>query len=341
MSEMYYNRIISDKLKKLLLPDGGLYWLYSLVRKRDDLDFLIGANKSKKWIYVYRGTTRLLDISMKKSKVNISANRKYLDMAKNNDLNIFGIKEITELNFEDDFVILISLVMQDPKLKKHYDNKKEGFYQNLFSRQFGILSKGDEDFVVVDKEVVIGYENKKSKKEHFGVQQDKYRTINEALSILDAKRYGSNLGKKVLGNELDFLAVNKQGDILIIEFKHGSSTKGIYLSPIQIGLYRSLFQEYIGQYETTFISHINDMVKQKKEMGLISHKWPDVILSGKIIPVLVIADYNQKSSGLPKFKKVLQECRDRMGDSFLADLRVFDYNESGQLNPLSFKINEP
>lgn len=337
LKEMYYNRIIGDDLKSLLLPGGGLYWLYSLVKDREDLDFLIGANKSKKWIYIYRGTTRLLDISMKKKFVNMSAHTKYLGLAKKNNLIIYGIKKIVDLNFRDHFIRLISCLNQDTKLNRHYDNKKEGYSQSSFSRQFGILSNGKEDFVVIDKEVVIGYGSKSIKEKYFGQQRKKFMKINNILSSINPKEYGSKLNTKALGNELDFLAKNRNGDILLIEFKHGSSAKGVYLSPIQIGLYLSLFKEYLGQYKDDFIVHINNMIKQKKEMGLISQRWPNKPFSGKIIPVLVIAEYNQKSSAFCKFKDVLGICRDKFKcDSFLSDLKVFEYTSAKKLKPLFY-----
>ena len=336
-NEMYYHRVIGDDLKGLLLPGGRLHWLYLLVKGREDLDFLIGANKSRKWIYVYRGTTKLLDIRIKRESVNISANSTYLELAKKNNLDIYGIKEIADLNFKDDFVRLISCLNQNSKLSKHYANKKEGYFQNLFSRQFGILSDGSEDFVVVDKEVVIGHDNKEVKKIYFGEQRKRFMAINEALSRLDAKRYGSKLSEKALGNELDFLAVNRNGKILLIEFKHGSSAKGIYLSPIQIGLYYCLFHEYIKQYKDDFISHISSMIKQKKEMGLISQQWPDVTPTTEIIPMLVIAEYNPERTYFCKFKEVLKICRDKLADnSFLSELMVYEYDKNKKLKLLPY-----
>jgi len=336
-NEMYYQRVIGGDLKGLLLPGGGLHWLYLLVKERKDLDFLVGANKSKKWIYVYQGTTKLLDISMKRNSANISANPAYLELAQKNNLDIYGIKEISDLNFKDDFVRLIPCLSQDSKFRSYYANKKEGYFQNLFSRQFGILSDGSEDFVVVDKEVVIGYANKKVKEIYFGEQRKRFMAINEALSRLDAKIYGSKLSEKALGNELDFLAVNRDGKILLIEFKHGSSTKGIYLSPIQIGLYYYIFHEYIKQYKDDFISHISSMIKQKKEMGLISQQWPDVTLTTEIIPTLVIAEYNPESSAFVNFKEVLKICRDKLADnSFLSELIVYEYDKNKKLKPLPY-----
>jgi hypothetical protein len=328
-NEMYYRRIIPEELKKLLMIGGGLHWLFKLVKERDDLDFLIGINK----IYVYRGTTRLLAIAFTRGIVSILADCRYRSLSQDHNLKIYGDKEIAELNFEDDFVDLISFLPPD----RHYDNMKEGFFQNLFSRQFGILSDGSEDFVMVDKEAVIGYQNNKTKEKYFGKQRKQFIEIKEYLSEQNAKRYGSRLGEYTLGNELDFLAVNRSGEILLIEFKHSSSTKGIYLSPIQIGLYYSIFHDYIIRHRQEFVKDIGDMIKQKKDMGLISTNFPEVNISDKIVPMLVIAKYNPKSSALDTFRSVLKICRDKLkDDAFLSGLKVYDYDTDNRLKSLSY-----
>jgi hypothetical protein len=59
---MYYNRKLSDSFSKLLEPYGKLRWLFHLVKKCSDLDFLIGRNRSKEWISIYRGLSRVLTI---------------------------------------------------------------------------------------------------------------------------------------------------------------------------------------------------------------------------------------------------------------------------------------
>jgi hypothetical protein len=331
---MYYQRVISDALKNLLMPDGGLNWLYYFVKGRKDLDFLIGANKSKAWIYVYRGTSRLLGIGLRNGMVDVSAAGKYLDLAVNKGLKIYGCRELSDLDFKDDFERLLGFVERDASLNRYYNNKKEGYYQNLFSRQFGIESNGSEDFVVVDKEVVIGHASEAVKKECFGKHRAKFMAINGHLSQVDAKLFGGKLTQKALGNELDFLAVTREGKIYLVEFKHGSSTKGIYLAPIQIGLYYNIFTEYVSQYREDFLKNVNGMIRQKKEMGLISRSWPDVMLSTELVPVLVVAGYKE-SSAFNTFKQVLAICRDKLNDStFLSGLKVYKYDDHRVLTPV-------
>lgn len=207
----------------------------------------------------------------------------------------------------------------------------------MFSRQFGILSDGSEDFIVIDKEAVIGYQNMRVKAKYFDKQREKFKVIKKYLSELDAKRYGSNIGEEALGNELDFLAVNRSGEVLLIEFKHSSSTKGIYLSPIQIGLYCNIFQDYIHCYRQDFIDDVGEMIKQKKDMGLISQNFSEVKLSGEIVPLLIIAKYNPRSSALDSFRSVLQICREELKDgAFLSKLEVYEYDEHKNLTPIRY-----
>jgi hypothetical protein len=298
---------------------------------------LIGANNSKQWVSVYCGTTCLLDITFTGGLVRISAHKKYINLAQNNSLNIYGSKETANLNFEDDFVQFLSFLHQNNHLERHYGNRKEGYFQNLFSRQFGILSDGSEDFVVIDKEAVVGYQNMQVKAKYFNKQREKFKAIKQHLSEFDAKRYGSNISKEALGNELDFLAVNRRGKVLFIEFKHGSSTKGIYLSPIQIGLYYSIFQDYIHYCRRNFIDDVGEMIKQKKDMKLISRNFPEVKLRGEIVPLLIIAKYNPRSSALDLFGNVLKICRGELkDDAFLSNLEIYEYDEHQNLTPIRY-----
>jgi len=333
---MYYRRVISDRLKNLLILNGELYWLYNLVKGRQDLDFLIGANSFMEWISVCRGTTRILQISFQGNLLRISADSKYINLAKTNNLDIYGDKNISNLSFEHDFAQFVQLFSSLPK-DYHYNNKKEGYFQSLFSRQFGILNDGTEDFILVDKEVVIGYQSNQAKEMYLRNTKPKFMSLYNHLSAVNSKRFGSNLNKKSLGNEMDFLSLNKNGDILLVEFKHGSSTNGVYLSPIQIGHYYEILQHYINSYRRDFINDIGDMIKQKKEMGLIPSNFPEVMLSGCIIPMLVIAEYNPKSSALNKLKEVMGICRKQLSDNnFLSNLEVYEYNEDQNLKPIRY-----
>jgi len=152
---MYYNRTLSPDFSKLISPEGSLRWLFNFIKAREDLDFLIGKNKSKESLSVYRGTTKILTIKMhRKETIVLEARQVYKDMVN----SLYGIKRI-DTNFQADLKLLLEKIIEKKQGNSYYDNKKEGYYQNSFSRMHGIIGSDDSDFIIVDKEVVVGYEN--------------------------------------------------------------------------------------------------------------------------------------------------------------------------------------
>jgi hypothetical protein len=223
---------------------------------------------------------------------------------------------------------LIDKITSTRQLARYYDNKKEGYHQSIFSRKFGILSQPDSDFVILDKEAVIGYEHKKEKDELFGPRQKQYKILHEKISKKDAIRYGVHRETKPRGNEVDFIGVDKEGNILLIEYKYRTSTSGIYLSPLQIGLYYDLFTHFsIEQLKFS----LNSMLGQKQCIGLINPLWGKVSFKS-IIPVLVIAEYNKLSSAKKKFEEIMNICREEHDSQFLSTLRIFNYTQDNGLS---------
>jgi len=324
---MNYNRTISNKLSQLLEKGGKLRWLFDYVKNRADLDFLIGKNKGKEWISIYRGLSRILEITQlqNKSKIKLDANNAY----KNIGVNIYGDRN-PSVQFKVELDDLILKVSSLPQFNKYYDNKKEGFYQNELSRKYGICSQDTADFVIIDKEAVIGYRNQKAKNNIYGKIQNKYKILQSKISKLDSKLYGGDLQKKSIGDELDFLALDKDGNILLIEYKDGSSTSGIYLSPLQIGMYYDLFKKLTP---SDLKMAVHEMLEQKKKIGLINPNWKSPKISGNIIPILIISNYNYKSSGKERYEEIINFIRStKASNKFLKDIRTFNYTSNNGLS---------
>jgi hypothetical protein len=60
-------------------------------------------------------------------------------------------------------------------------------------------------------------------------------------------------------------------------------------------------------------------------MGLLPNKWEVPELSGRIIPVAVVAEPVFGNPGLEKLPEVLAFCRKEKGPDFLKDLRLLSY----------------
>lgn len=143
-------------------------------------------------------------------------------------------------------------------------------------------------------------------------------------------KFGKNeISKKGIGNELDFLALDKDGNLLLIELKHGTNTSGIYLSPLQIGLYFEIFNMF--PWEELQYS-VSQMIDQKKRIGLINSKWKTPEIK-RIVPVLQISEFNYRGSAKDKFNEVLEFVRDIKGSSFLQDIRTYNYTKEDGLTP--------
>jgi hypothetical protein len=322
---LYYNRTLSPEFSKLIEEGGSLRWLFQFVRDQADLDFLIGRNSSKEWISVYRGLTRIISITPFKEShsILIDADSKY----KNILSRLYGIKNVNE-NFQNDLEFLIKEIDEKQEFDRYYKNKKEGYYQNLLSRKYGICGKPEDDFVIIDKEAVIGHDNQSEKDKIFGSIQAEYKRLQKDISILNSERYGKNLEKKSIGNELDFLALDKEGNILLIEYKHGTNTSGIYLSPLQIGLYYDVFKKFAFD---ELSKSVLEMLKQKQKIGLINPGWAVPSKINNIIPVLIISEYNYNSIAQQKFKEILNFIREKKGDDFLSNLRSYNFTKENGL----------
>jgi hypothetical protein len=314
---MYYNRVLTGDFAKLLENGRELRWLFDFVLQHEELDFQIGKSSSKEWISVYYGLTRLFSIrKLKNSAIFIDTAATYQKISK----NLYGKKSISD-NFQDAIEGLIVQIENESKFDRYYKNEKEGYYQNIFSRRFGICGKPDDEFVIIDKEAVVGYKDQKEKDGMLGNIQKKYKQLQLEISNQDSKRFGKDLQKKSIGNELDFLALDKQGNILLIEFKHGTNTSGIYLSPLQIGLYYDIFTE-LPRNELE--SAVSEMLVQKQKIGLINPLWHNPESIKEIIPVLVVSNFNERSAAKANFQGVLGIIKEKIDDSFLNNLQVFN-----------------
>jgi hypothetical protein len=333
---MYYDRTI-EKLACLIEKEGPLRWLFDYVKGNDELDFLVGRNKQKEWISVYRGLSRILTIlpSREAGKIKVDA----ADAYKSIGVEIYGDKKPSDLKkymLED----LVETVKADTKkFSRYYDNKKEGYYQNILSRTYGISGNPDNEFVIIDKEAVIGYKDEDEKQKEYPNFFKRYEKPLKALSK-NPQRYGRNLIKKRFGNEVDFLALDKDDNLLIIEYKHGTNASGIYLSPIQIGLYYDLYNKLYCEEKDGFCKAIFSMLEQKQKIGLIHPEWLIPRKVNQLIPVLIISEFNEKSTAKDNFLEVMEIARKELDDPiFLKNRRIYNYTLKTGLTPLAWQIN--
>ena len=328
---MYYNRTISTDFEDLL-KSGHFSWIIPYVKKHEDLDILIGRNKSMEFCSVYRGLSRILRIYRPISKKQKYGNFKW-DAADKYIAMYSDPKVSLEQLCEDDIEKVRRQIEKTSEFTRYYkegtatEAGSEGFYQNAIQRKYGLLSESTSALVIVDKEAVIGYDGGQSEKgQRFNSEREYYKNAKNDLQKKYPKDFGKADENGILGNELDLIVLDKDGYIHLMELKKGSNTSGIYMSPFQIGLYHRLFKSFNKE---ELKENIRSMIEQKKRLGLINPDWTIPEIQNRFMPELIICHRIMHSSCYPqKYNRVIEYIKDNYPRIYedIRDIKVKDEN---------------
>lgn len=280
MANVYYNRVLSDKMVNTI-KDSKYSWIIDYVRQHPELDFQTGSNKNKTWFSVYRGTGRVLSLS---PRGKMSAANAYMVLC----------PEFYKAPDEDKFNKLLDTIPQNENLGRYYENnkgtKKEGYYQGMIGRRYTFENKASDDFIIIDKEFVIGFEGKEEKEEWNKPIENK---VSELIRVIRDSFGNTNLPSDISNRygEFDFLGLTWDGDLIIMELKQDDPTK-TYLSPLQIAYYNLQLTQLIQDIGLdNLYSNIKEMIEQKSSLGIlnISRPLPEK-LSGNILNYLIVGD---------------------------------------------------
>ena len=256
----YYDRTMDDSFISKVLNDYP--WLIHFVKNTSELDLQTGHDpkQGRSWFSVYRGTGRVLTFASRRNGYKIDANDTYKKIA---------TTDFFERPTENSFVEYLSNIKKASNLKRYYESdqgKKEGFYQNLIGRRYTFNTKAEDDFIIIDKEMVVGFKDEVTKT---AWNKDIISNI-EALIRNLRRDYKGRLPKDISSKygEFDFLAMTWDGDIIIMELKQDDSLK-TSLSPIQVRFYDEQFHKLLKENKD-ISDNIMKMVQQKVDMGIIN-----------------------------------------------------------------------
>jgi len=259
----------------------------------------------------YHGTTSLLGLrhDAATNQVTASAAEAYASAAGYKDLMTGwspGVLERVENDrrLVSDYLLSAAAESTDG----HYRNREEGYWQNLLSQAFGRNWQPGMDWLIVDREAVVGFASDADRRQILGPIQAKYERVRADLQNEDSRTWGQPTDKG-LGNECDFLAIGPAGELLCIELKHGSNTSGIYWGALQAAVYRDIFAAALSSIS----DDIKALVRQKVAIGLLPHKALARLPDGEfrcVVPVLAVADPNDRSACWDLLDKVMQRCPD-------------------------------
>lgn len=317
-SDFYYDRTMEPVIFDQIKEGGQYHWMIQYVKDHPELDFQTGSNRSNSWFSIYRGTSKIIKIK-KTGESKISYEKKYYDLCPEYYEN--PTKSV-HLN------TLLDKLKTDPILSRYYEDestgkKNEGYYQNLIARRYTFLNKPNDEFIIIDKELVIGFKDKETKERILGqinaelknLLENKFRPSLESLRNNVATTYG----------KVDFLGLSWDGDLIIMELK-GDDPRKTFTSPIQVGFYQRLLSQVLEEYSDLY-KNIYSMLKQKVDLGLVIIPEGRSIpksLSGKIKSWLIVGEEKNLSEEICSRYIKAKEI-------FCPDIEAFTCNNEGTL----------
>ena len=148
MAKVYYDRTMSPRVITNVQSKFG--WVIDYVKAHPELDFQTGRNNKTSWFSVYRGTSRVLTIT---PSGKAEAAQSYMVLCPE-----FYLSPSPEL-----FDVLLETVKNDSAFDRYYaksdlSQKREGYFQTLIGKRYTLDGKDNDDFMIIDKEMVIGFE---------------------------------------------------------------------------------------------------------------------------------------------------------------------------------------
>jgi len=305
---MRYARLLSRSFSDLLLPPGPLHFLLRDFRGWIDGDrFALDVQlRDGNKLMFYHGTTVLLNIAhgVNVGDVSLSAASAYGNVPGNRELMRrwpaveFGtLKELVP-------AYLRSAVAASGE--KYYRNGQEGYWQNRLALAFGPDWRPGMDWLILDREAVVGFGNDAERSAIQSAAQQKFLAVRTLLQQENPSLWGKPDSKN-LGNEADLLALGPDRELYVIELKHGGNADGIYWGRLQAAVYGDIFRQALGQISNDIL----ELTVQKVELGLLPRealaRVPSTGLR-TVVPVLMVAEPNDASSCWARLQDVLARC---------------------------------
>lgn len=241
---MKYERILTPAFLELLKPGGPMVWLLRLARPttQNDSWALDVQLRRESVVMFYHGTTCVLRVRHERAanltRVSFSADKAYGRSGQPSEAAYAALmgKWPVEKSCSLDPICRAYLeAVLGSASERYYKNRKEGFWQNRLAVRFGRMFTLTDEWLIIDRECVIKMGRAPEARQVITNIIAHYEKLSVTIQRENRARFGSD--SIHFGNELDFLAITRDGELACVELKHGENASGIYWAPLQVSVY--------------------------------------------------------------------------------------------------------
>ena len=219
---------------------------------------------------LYYGTTKLLNAEWSArggEALTFSAKGKHLTSDTDGFLKTYEIERVSSVEVAAQKYLSSAMAGAQ---SRYFTPSLEGYWQNLIAWNFGPQWNPEKEFLVVDRESVLGFDSRDEKGAWFEQIRRVHMEIAEEIRQANPKRFSKPV---VFGDELDLLAIDRHGRLVCIELKRGGSPSGIYWAPLQALSYRDSFRKAASVLH----AGVTKLVQQKIELGMLPEEAARVV----------------------------------------------------------------
>ncbi|MEI6210291.1 MAG: hypothetical protein WCR06_01570 [bacterium] len=303
-----YDRVLDKRLIPFILPGGAFHFLVREYPVDDPFALDVQLRERNKIMY-YHGTTRVLTVQLRIGVHGVEAKahaaeaygeypgsrQPYVTL-----MRWWGVGDAHA--FRAAFLAYLPSAVEATDAG-FYRNQQEGYWQNRLCVRYGRRWTRADELLIIDRECVVGFNHGKERDAFYRGIAGVYQGVKSRLQNDDKQQWGQP-DDTGFGDELDMLAINRSGDLVALELKHGSNSSGIYWGPLQVAVYQDAFFKTLGSIR----GQIRGLVAQKIELGLLPPDAGRLLEASpltRVEPMLAVAEPNDSSQAWNMMKSVL------------------------------------
>lgn len=278
---IWYDRTIPGEFRAELSPGGTFERLVRFAHRRHLADVQLRAVGSLSWATIYCGLTNVLHVEHRRTRgYRLRADIRH--MTDNQAGPPEGILGWTTWSTP------AQLMAEWSAIEAYMTGQFNGVatrWTNEGAVQAMLCANGGESYQVIDREAVFGFRDTAERER---IHKALRTPLLNALDVRTPEGWWRPPAS--LGGELDVLAVDARGRLLIMEVKPADNLSGITWAPLQVSFYAGLFRHWSEAVGGESAEILNRMLGQRIAIGLEKESSVSLSYPLDIVPVIGIQD---------------------------------------------------